>query len=241
MSQNPSGKLYLIPTLLGEDVVVDDVLPKKVKDIADHIRFYIVENEKSARHFLKKIGIKIPLPELILFPLDKHNPAYQDYKEMLAPVFKGENVGVLSEAGCPAIADPGAEVVRYAHTKGIQVVPLVGPSSILLALMASGLNGQSFVFHGYLPREKADKVKKLKEIDLESQRKKQTQIFIEAPYRNTQLLEDILACCENKTRLTIAVDISLETEFIHTKTIGEWKKQKPEINKRPCVFLLLNA
>ncbi len=230
------GILYLIPTTLGEPTETADVLPIKINSIINQIDEYIVENEKSARHYLKKMGLQKPLQEIILHPLNQHTPA-QEISGYLTALSQGKNIGVISEAGCPGIADPGAEVVAIAHERGIQVVPLVGPSSITLALMASGFNGQSFTFHGYLPKERGERIKKLKELEKAAQ-KKQTQLFIETPYRNMHLLEDILSSCEGNTRLCIACDITLPSEFIKTKRIAEWKKQVPEIAKKPTIFLI---
>nr|MBA3706349.1 SAM-dependent methyltransferase [Bacteroidota bacterium] len=203
--------------------------------IINTIDEYIVENEKSARHYLKKLGIQKSLQEIILHPLNQHTPA-QEISAYLNSISLGKNIGIISEAGCPGIADPGAEVVKAAHEKHITVVPLVGPSSIFLALMASGFNGQQFTFNGYLPKERAERIKKIKELERLAQ-KEYTQLFIETPYRNVNMLEDILASCNGATRLCIACDITLPTEFIKTKTISSWKKQIPDISKRPAIFL----
>ncbi len=236
MTKTQKGILYLIPATLGDTAETADVLPVKVKSIINQIDTYIVENEKSARHYLKKMGIEKPLQELVLYPLNQHTQP-QEISAYLKPLSEGKNIGIISEAGCPGIADPGAEVVAIAHERNIQVIPLVGPSSILLSLMASGFNGQSFTFHGYLPKERGERIKKLKELE-KAALKRQTQLFIETPYRNMHLLEDILNTCENNTLLCIACDITLETEFIRTKRIAEWKKQVPAINKKPTIFLI---
>jgi 16S rRNA (cytidine1402-2'-O)-methyltransferase len=230
------GTLYLIPTTLGDTAETADVIPVKINTIINQIDEYIVENEKSARHYLKKVGIKKPLQEIILHPLNQHTPP-QEISGYLKSIAEGKNIGIISEAGCPGVADPGAEVVAIAHTRNIKVVPLVGPSSILLSLMASGFNGQSFTFHGYLPKERPDRIKKLKELEKAAQ-KQQTQLFIETPYRNVHLLEDILGTCDGTTKLCIACDITLPTEFIKTKRMTEWKKELPEINKKPTIFLI---
>ncbi len=230
------GTLYLIPTTLGDTAETADVIPVKINTIINQIDEYIVENEKSARHYLKKVGIQKPLQEIILHPLNQHTPS-QDISGYLRSIAEGKNIGIISEAGCPGVADPGAEVVAIAHERNIKVVPLVGPSSILLSLMASGFNGQSFTFHGYLPKERPDRIKKLKELEKAAQ-KQQTQLFIETPYRNTHLLEDMLSTCDGSTRLCIACDITLPTEFIKTKRIAEWRKQLPDINKKPTIFLI---
>lgn len=231
------GKLYLIPTTLGDTGETADVLPIKVNHIINSIDEYIVENEKSARHYLKKMGIMKPLSEIILHPLNQHTKA-SEISAYLNSIDLGKNIGIISEAGCPAIADPGSDVVKIAQRKNIQIIPLVGPSSILLALMASGFNGQNFTFNGYLPKEKGERIMKIKDLERLAQRKNQTQIFIETPYRNTHLLDDIIANCEAQTQLCIACDITLPTEFIKTKSINEWKKQFPDINKKPTIFLI---
>ena len=230
------GTLYLIPTTLGE-TEIDLVIPNQIKNIINTIDEYIVENEKSARRYLRKLGIKKPLDEIVLHPLNEHTPP-EVFSSYLKSIEEGKNIGIISEAGCPAIADPGAEIVKLAHQKNIKVAPLVGPSSILLALMASGFNGQNFCFHGYLPKERNERIKKLKELERTAQQKNQTQIFIETPYRNQHILEDIIANCNSTTQLCIACDVSLPDEFIQTKTVNEWKKRIPNINKRPAVFLL---
>ena len=234
---NLKGILYLIPTTLGETAETADVIPIKVNHIINTIDEYIVENEKTARHYLKKIGIVKPLQEIILHPLNQHTGSV-DLSSYLKSISLGKNIGVISEAGCPGVADPGSEVVRLAHANNIKVVPLVGPSSILLALMASGFNGQSFTFNGYLPKERGERIKKIKELEKTAHQKSQTQLFIETPYRNMHILDDVLSNCDSKTRLCIACDITLVTEFIKTKSIAEWKKQIPDIAKRPTIFLI---
>lgn len=229
--------LYLIPCSLGENNS-DYILPELVKKIIDSLDEFVVENEKSARKFLKEIGISKPQSELIMHEIDKHNPHF-NYGEVLKNYDAGKSIGLLSEAGVPAVADPGALVVKKAHEKNIKVVPLVGPSSILLALMASGMNGQQFCFHGYLPKEKEALNQKIKALEKESLQKNQTQIFIETPYRNNQLLDAILKNGDAQTLLCIASDITLNTEQINTRKIGQWKKSIPDLNKKPTVFLLL--
>jgi 16S rRNA (cytidine1402-2'-O)-methyltransferase len=213
------------------------VLSQEVKEIAATIDEFVVENEKSARKFLKSIGTKIPQNDLILHVLNEHS-GNEEIKTLSGILKKNKNIGLLSEAGCPAVADPGAQLVRLAHEQNIKVIPLTGPSSIILSLMASGLNGQSFTFHGYLPRESSQRKMKLAAIEKDSQKKNQTQIFIETPYRNIQLLTDILQTCEPGTRLCIACNITSPDEFIKTRSIAEWKKNIPEINKIPAIFLL---
>ena len=231
------GTIYLIPTTLGDNAETADVIPVKVNRIINSIDEYIVENEKSARHYLKKMGIQKSLQEIILHPLNQHTES-NEISGYLNSINLGKNIGIISEAGCPGIADPGAEVVKLAHQKNIKVVPLVGPSSILLALMASGFNGQSFAFNGYLPKERSERIKKIKELEKLAKEKSQTQLFIETPYRNMHLLEDILSSCDNRTSLCIACDITLSTEFIKTKSVFDWKKQIPDVNKRPTIFLI---
>jgi 16S rRNA (cytidine1402-2'-O)-methyltransferase len=231
------GILYLIPTTLGDTAETMDVLPVRVNNIINTIDEYIVENEKSARHYLKKMGIKKPLQEIILHPLNQHTESHE-ISTYLNAIENGKNIGIISEAGCPGVADPGAEVVKLAHQKNIRVIPLVGPSSILLSLMASGFNGQNFAFNGYLPKDRSERIKKIKELENTAIKKNQTQLFIETPYRNMHLLEDLLSNCDPQTKLCIACDITLSTEFIQTKSIAAWKKQLPDLNKRPTLFLI---
>lgn len=231
------GQLYLIPNTLG-DSPIERNLPKETIEIIRSIKHYVVENIRSARRFLKKVDKSIEIDDLTFYVLDKHtNP--NDIPDYLKPAFDGKNLGLLSEAGCPGVADPGADVVKLAHDKKIRVIPLVGPSSILLSVMASGLNGQSFAFNGYLPLKKGEVGKFIKHLEDRSIREKQTQLFIEAPYRNIKLLQELLQACRPQTQLCIACDITLETEFIQTKTIAQWKSKLPDINKRPAIFLIL--
>lgn len=231
-----TGILYLIPTPLGASDL-SAVIPEQVRRIAASLDTFIVEHPKTARHFLKQITTATPLQDIHMFTLDEHTrPA--ELQAMLQPVFSGKNIGLISEAGCPAVADPGANLVRLAHHKNIRVVPLAGPSSIMLALMASGMNGQRFVFHGYLPVEKSSRIQKIAEIEKASLARDETQIFIEAPYRNNQLLGDMLETCNPVTQLCIACEVTLETETVHTQSIAEWKKTPPDLHKKPTVFLL---
>jgi 16S rRNA (cytidine1402-2'-O)-methyltransferase len=210
-----------------------------VLSLAQQLDTFVVESEKSARHFLSTIKTIKPVRELTLNLLNEHTED-KDVAGLLAPLLAGKDVGLMSDAGCPGIADPGAKLVELAHQKGVRVVPFVGPSSIVLSLMASGLNGQQFAFLGYLPIDKALRNQKLKEIEKRSLSHKETQLFIETPYRNQHMLEAILAVCQPNTRLCVACDISLSTEMIITKTIASWKKNPlPELHKRPTVFLLL--
>ncbi len=231
-----SAALFLIPVTLGE-TTIDRVLPSYNREIIVGIKYFIVENERTARRFLKQTDSSIDIDELTFFVLNKHTPQ-EEIAGFLKPVGNGYSIGIISEAGCPAIADPGADVVALAQRQGIRVVPLVGPSSILLALMASGFNGQNFAFHGYLPIETDQRIKMLKSLEQQVYSKNQTQLFIETPYRNGKLVEDILKTCNSSSKLCIAADITCENEFIRTQTVGEWKRQVPDLSKRPCLFLL---
>ncbi|WP_341965779.1 SAM-dependent methyltransferase [Flavobacterium psychrophilum] len=230
------GKLYLIPTTLGE-MNADDVLPQTIKRAIDFIDYYIVENEKTARKSIKMVHADKKQSELKLFLLNKHTDS-KEHLDFIKPLLEGYNVGLMSEAGCPGVADPGAVIVKIAHEKGIQVVPLVGPSSILLALMASGMNGQSFTFNGYLPIDKSEKKQAIKGLEKLSFDKNQSQLFIETPYRNNKLLEDILQTLQPNTLLCIACDITLPTEYIKTMNVNLWKKQKVDLHNRPCIFII---
>lgn len=230
------GKLYLIPSTIG-DTKIDRVIPSYNSEIINNIDYYIVEELKTARRYLKKAGIIKPIDELTFYILNEHTKAENiiNYLEMID---KGKNIGLLSEAGVPCIADPGADIVRIAQEKNIEIIPLTGPSSIILSLMASGFNGQNFAFLGYLPIDKKLRSDKLKEIEKNIYQNNQTQIFIEAPYRNNQLIEAILNSCRNDSFLCIASEITSENEFIKTKSIAEWKKTKYDFHKKNTVFLL---
>ncbi|MCK4662263.1 MAG: SAM-dependent methyltransferase [Bacteroidales bacterium] len=230
------GKLYLIPSTLGGNSI-DDVIPLNIKNIINKINFYIVENVRTARRYLKKLEIQTSIDNLTFFTLNKHTSS-NDIINYLDPIFNNNDIGIISEAGLPGIADPGAEIVKIAHQKKIDVIPLTGPSSITLALMASGMNGQNFSFVGYLPIKQNERIKKIRFLEKKSKTENQTQIFIETPYRNDSLLADILINCNSHTFLCIATDITLENEFIKTKTINNWKKKMPKLNKRPTIFLL---
>jgi len=230
------GKLYLIPTTLGENNP-DDVLPQTVKRAIDFIGKYIVENEKTARKFIKAIHPEKVQADLKISLLNKRTEA-TEHKAMLSPCLNGENIGLMSEAGCPGVADPGAVIVKLAHENGIQVVPLVGPSSILLAMMASGMNGQSFAFNGYLPIDKSEKKSALKSFENLSNSKNQSQIFIETPYRNNKLMEDLVQTLQPNTLLCIAADITLPTEYIKTLRVADWKKTKVDLHNRPTIFII---
>lgn len=231
-----NGTLYLIPVPLAEEAAHKTFTPYLV-DTINQIDTYIVENSKTARRFLKEAGLKTPQKDLIVHDYDKHSR-----NASLVPFFKelleGKDVGLMSEAGCPGIADPGADIVAEAHKRGIKVVPLVGPSSILLALMASGFNGQSFTFWGYLPIDKEQRSKRIKDLELSGTRYKQTQMFIETPFRNNQMLEEILKSCKPNTQLCIASNLTGEDEFIKTQSIYNWRKEEIDLHKKPTIFLL---
>ena len=230
------GNLYLIPTTLGETEPLE-VMPLSVKKVIEEIDYFIVENEKSARRFIKKITPKKQQSKLQIKLIDKY-ALEEETNTYLDVCLEGVNVGLLSEAGVPAIADPGANMVKLAHQKNIRVVPLVGPSSILLAMMASGLNGQNFAFNGYLPIDKNDRKRAIKELEKISFDKKQSQSFIETPYRNQKMFADLVEALHPNTKLCIAADITLSTEFIKTKKIQSWKKQQPDLHKRPAIFII---
>ncbi len=232
-----TGTLYLVPVTLGESPLAA-VIPQDVQQRVRALEYFIAENPKSARAYLKQVGTARPLQELNIGVLNEHTPDAA-VAALAAPLLAGHDVGLMSEAGCPGVADPGAKLARYAHQHAIRVVPLVGPSSILLALMASGLNGQSFAFHGYLPVADAERERTLRELEKQSQRLKQTQIFIETPYRNQKLLRSMLGVCANTTLICIAADITLAGEDIRTRTVAAWRKAPPELDRRPALFLLL--
>lgn len=230
------GKLYLIPTTLGDTEPLE-VMPLSVKKVVEQLDYFIVENEKSARRFIKRITPTKSQPSLELMLLDKYSDDLET-KNYLDACERGVSVGLLSEAGVPAVADPGASIVKLAHQKGIQVVPLVGPSSILLAIMASGMNGQSFAFNGYLPIDKSDRKRAIKDLEKLSKEKNQSQLFIETPYRNEKMLDDLRATLSPDTRVCVACDITLPTEYIKTLTIKEWKHVKTDLHKRPAIFII---
>ena len=228
-----AGILYAIPTPLGGTAV--DALPASALAIVRDLRDFAVENAKTARAFLKEVGMPCPIQELDISVLES------DVKKYVNRLQADASIGLLSEAGCPAIADPGAILVSAAHRAGIRVVPLIGPSSLVLALMASGLEGQRFAFCGYLPREAEARRKKIKELEARSRRERETQIFIETPYRNDVLLASLLEASSESTLLCVAADLTLETEAIQTQTIARWRGARHTIGKRPAVFLLLAA
>ena len=234
-----AGTLFLIPTTLGNSALAA-IIPQAVLQRVRTLDCFVAENPKTARAYLKQVGTSKPLQELHIATLNEHTPD-EAIADIAAPLRAGQDLGVMSEAGCPGIADPGAKLVLYAHQHAIRVIPLVGPSSILLALMASGLDGQRFVFHGYLPVADVDREKALRELEQESRRLKQTQIFIETPYRNQKLLRSILGACASATLLCVAAEITLAGEDIRTMTVAAWKKHPPQLDRRPALFLLLAA
>lgn len=233
---NLIGKLFLIPSGLGNGPLLE-VLPLKVKKKVEELDYYIAENEKTARRFIKKLVPTKSQPSLKFDILNKFTPD-ADLPSFLEPCHQGHDIGVLSEAGCPGIADPGAEIVKIAHEKKIRVIPLVGPSSITLALMASGLNGQNFAFHGYLPIDKKARKKEMKKLEHRSFDQDQAQIFIETPYRNQNLLDALKKNLAPETQLCIAREITQPQEYIATKPIGEWQDKSPDLHKKPCIFIL---
>lgn len=228
--------LYLLPVTLG-DTPVEKVLPSYNREIILQIRHFIVEDVRSARRFLKKVDRDINIDELTFYSLNKHTSP-EAISGYLKPLQEGNSMGVISEAGCPAVADPGADVVAIAQRKNLKVVPLVGPSSIILSVMGSGFNGQSFAFHSYLPIEPGERQKRLKELEQRVYSEHQTQLFIETPYRNNKMLEDILKACRPQTKLCVAANITCEGEYIKTKTVQEWKGHLPDLSKIPCIFLI---
>ncbi len=230
------GRIFLIPSILGDNEPLE-VLPISVKGAIESIDHYVVENEKSARKFIKKISQRKSQSKLKIETLNKFTEP-SEIPSFIQPCLQGFDLGILSEAGCPGIADPGAEVVTLAHEKNIRVIPLVGPSSILLAMMASGFNGQNFAFRGYLPIESTERKKAIKSLEKISRETQQSQIFIETPYRNDKLLEELLKTLSGSVKLCIACDITLPTEQIATKTVSEWKNVKWGLHKRPTIFIV---
>jgi 16S rRNA (cytidine1402-2'-O)-methyltransferase len=238
MTTIQSGTLYLIPCTLG-DTPAEQVLPQHVINLTRSLSYYVVEQPKTARQFLSALKHEQAIQQLHFSTLNEHTAA-TELAVLLAPLLAGHDVGIISEAGCPGIADPGADLVALAHQRGIRVIPLVGPSSILLALMASGMNGQCFAFHGYLPIAEPDRNKTITALEAESATRRQTQMFIETPYRNEKLFNALLTQCRPQTLLCVATDISLTSEQIHTRSIAQWKSlPAPQLNKRPSLFLLL--
>lgn len=230
------GKIYLIPTVLGEGTE-ESTLTYPISKAIKEIEVFIVENLRTARRNMKKIYKEKNINNTIFYSYGKHDKLNLE-KDLLPHILSGQDVGILSDAGLPCIADPGSKIVDYAHQFQIDVLPLIGPSSIILALMASGLNGQNFAFNGYLPIEKSERIKKIRQLESLSKKTGQTQIFMETPYRNNQLIDSLLKTCSKNTRLCIASDITLPTENIKTKTISEWQQTKKNIHKKPAIFLI---
>jgi 16S rRNA (cytidine1402-2'-O)-methyltransferase len=230
----PAGKVYLIPTVLSPDAL--ETIPAYITSTVLRISVFFVENERTARRYLKALDRSINIDSLRLLLMNEHQPPDTALAKQL--LLSGKDIGIMSEAGCPAIADPGHLVVQAAHSIDAAVIPMVGPNSMLLALMASGMNGQNFQFVGYIPVKPPERIKALKELELQSQKKQQTQLFIETPYRNNQLMKDILATCKDDTLVCVAADITGPEEYIKTKRVKEWKKQLPELHKKPAIFLL---
>lgn len=231
------GKLYLIPSPLGENEPAE-VIPASVLERIQSLHHVVAEEIRTVRRYLSKAGLKGEIDTLTFYELNEHTPA-EAVEALLQPLLAGEDVAVISEAGLPAVADPGADLVRLAQDQDIDVIPMVGPSSLMLALMGSGLNGQRFAFQGYLPAKKEERRKALLELEKESLKRCQTQLFIETPYRNDALLDDLLSCLHPKTRLCLAADLTLPQAYLKTRTVAAWKKDKPVLGKRPCVFLFL--
>ncbi len=241
MTENTlSPALYLIPVLLG-DTPTERVLPLYNREVTLGIRHFIVEEVRTARRFLKKVDREIDIDSLTFYPMGKHADKSR-FSEYLAPLRAGEPVGVLSEAGCPAVADPGADIVAIAQREGLRVVPLVGPSSILLTVMASGFSGQSFAFHGYLPIAPDERAKRLRQLEQRSAHEGQTQLFIETPYRNAKLFADVCAACSPRTRLCVAAGLTTDSEWARTRTVAQWRREGlPDLSKTPAVFAIYAA
>lgn len=233
------GTIYMIPCPIAEHDSVWEVLPKSNLDIMNTLDYFIVENVRSARRFLSKAGIERKIDELEFVELNEHTTSAADIERMLRPILAGRSAGVISEAGVPGVADPGADIVALAHRHGVRIVPLVGPSSILMVMMASGQNGQSFAFNGYLPIKEPDRSRTIRNYERRAQQERQAQIFIEAPYRNIKLFDTLLNTLSAKMRLTVACDITSKEEIILTRSIEEWKRAGvPNIEKRPTIFVL---
>ena len=233
------GTLYLIPCPISDETAPWDVLPAANRAVMDALDYFIVENTRTARRFLSKAGVARPIEELEFRELNEHTVAGREVEELVAPLLAGRSAGVISEAGVPGVADPGALVVEACHRRGIHVVPLVGPSSIILAMMASGLNGQSFAFNGYLPVKPPERLRAIRFFERRARSEGQSQLFIEAPYRNGKLLEQLVRTLAPEARLTVAADLAAPAERIETRTVGEWRRMAlPELNKRPAIFII---
>lgn len=236
--ENAYGTLYMIPCPIADEGDVWSVLPAANREVLALLDYFIVENVRSARRFLSKAGIGRPIDTLEFRELNEHTAA-GEVGELIEPLLKGRSAGVISEAGVPGVADPGAQAAAFCHRHGIRVVPLVGPSSILLAVMASGLNGQSFAFNGYLPVKPPERARAIRQLEHRARTERQSQLFIEAPYRNQALLEQLLQVCQPDTLLTVAVDITAPGEWIRTRPVAEWRRTRPaDLRKRPCLFIL---
>ena len=233
------GKLYLIPNVIAENTS-QDVIAQQVREVVKTTDYYLVENIRTARRYISSLKTGRVLEDLEFEVLDKKTKFVQ-LSEMFEPIFEGSNIGIISESGCPGVADPGSMAVAFAHERKIEVVPLVGPSSLLMALMASGFNGQKFCFHGYLPIDKKEASIAIKSLETESNKNRQTQIFIETPFRNNQIFQSLISHCRPETQLCVAKDISGPNEYIKTKRIRDWKNEKPELHKVPVVFLLYSC
>ena len=234
-----AGTLYLIPCPISDQTDPWDVLPAANRAVMDALDYFIVENTRTARRFLSRAGIARPIDGLEFRELNEHTVAGREVEELVAPIAAGRSAGVISEAGVPGVADPGALVVEACHRRGIRVMPLVGPSSILLAVMASGLNGQSFAFNGYLPVKPAERSRAIRFFERRAHAEGQSQLFIEAPYRNAKLFGELLQTLAQETRLTVAVDLTAPSESVITRTVGEWRRGPlPELNKRPAIFII---
>ena len=229
-----TAKLYLIPNTISDEGL--STIPSSIKDVVGQLRCFVVEEEREGRRFLKKICPELPLPECTLLVINEHTPS-KELKEIFEKS-RGQDIGLISEAGCPCVADPGAELVGLAHEDNWKIVPLVGPSSILLALMASGLNGQNFAFNGYLPKERAERIKKIKLLEKRSLAEDQTQIFMETPYRNQHVFDDLLAHCDAQTLVCLAMDLTGTEEYIKTLSVKEWKNIDRPLSKKPALFLI---
>jgi 16S rRNA (cytidine1402-2'-O)-methyltransferase len=230
------GKLYLIPTPLS-DSDVNDYIPAKVRDIVNNLRYFVVEDLRTARRYISRLKIDTPIDELNFSLLNEHTDVKAIFA-LLSPVLQGHDLGLLSDAGMPCIADPGEELVQMAHSYGITVIPLVGPSSLFLALAASGLSGEKFSFEGYLPAKTPDLIKTVRRLEQQSRQDNQSKIFIETPYRSAKIFETILNACSPDTFVCVACNITAADEFIQTRQVREWKKNIPELNKKPCIFIL---
>lgn len=233
------GTLYMIPCPISDETAPWEVLPAANRAVMDGLDYFIVENVRSARRFLSKAGVARPIDQLEFRELNEHTVAGAAVEELIKPLLEGRSAGVISEAGVPGVADPGALVVEAAHRKGIRVVPLVGPSSIILAVMASGLNGQSFAFNGYLPVKSPDRGRAIRHFERRALQERQSQLFIEAPYRNRKLFDELLQTLQSETRLTVAMDLTAPTEWVATHTVAQWRHAKlPDMQRRPAIFII---